>query len=61
MDDRTRVLVMAAVLGIVAAAVVWYLERFESRRLHAEVRQYLSRYDEFRAWLARHGDGQAAP
>ena len=51
-DDLSKVLLTGLILGVVAAGVVWFLERFEGRRLHAEVREYLDKYDEFRAWMA---------
>ncbi len=44
-------ILIAVGLGLTAALVVWWLERFEAERLHGEVRTYLERYDEFRAWL----------
>jgi hypothetical protein len=46
-----QAIVIGVVLGVVAAAVVWYLERFESNRLFAEMRDYMSRQDKFREWL----------
>ena len=42
-------LVAAVVMGLVAAAVVWYLERFESARLMTEIHGYLDKIDHFRA------------
>ena len=50
-EELRKILLTGLVLGIVAASVVWFLERFEGKRLHNEVREYLERYDEFRAWL----------
>jgi hypothetical protein len=47
-----KILLAGLILGVTAAAIVWFLERFEGQRLHSEVREYLERYDEFRAWLA---------
>lgn len=44
-------LVIGVALGVVAACVVWYLERFELNRLHGEVQQYLSNYDRFQDFL----------
>lgn len=41
----------AILLGLTAALVVWWLERFEAERLHNDVRHYLEKYDEFRTWL----------
>ena len=55
----SRVIVVGLVLGVTAALVVWYLERFEVAKLHGEVGAYLDNYDRFREWLATHG--QAAP
>lgn len=52
-----KAVAVAIMLGLVAGAVVWYLERFEVARLHTEISGYLSRYDEFRNWEASHGDG----
>ena len=46
-----NVILTGAILGLVAGAVVWFLERFEANRLHAQVREYLHRYDEFQDWL----------
>lgn len=47
---------IGVVLGLTAAAVVWWLERFEVGRLHDEVQSYLETYDEFRDWLANRGE-----
>lgn len=54
-QDLGRILVAGAALGLVAGAVVWFLERFESDRLHVQVREYLEKYDAFKAWEAEHG------
>jgi hypothetical protein len=43
--------VFGLVFGIVAALVVWYLERFELNRLHGEVREYLGNRDKFEDFL----------
>lgn len=51
-----QVVLAAAVLGLVAGAVVWYLERFELNRLHGEVRDYLGNYDAFRDFLRQRGE-----
>ncbi len=42
------------ILGVTCALVVWYLERFESNRLHADISDYLSKRDQFRDWLSNH-------
>ncbi len=52
-----QVVVLAVVMGCVAAAVVWWLERFEVARLHEHFRQYLSKVDAFNQWEAEHGGG----
>lgn len=44
-------IVFGIIFGLVAAAVVWYLERFELNRLHGEVKQYLDKRDGFEAYL----------
>jgi hypothetical protein len=48
-----QVILIGLLLGVTAALVVWWLERFEADRLHGEVRTYLERYDEFRDWLTK--------
>lgn len=50
-QDLARIIMVGAVLGITAGAVVWFLERFESERLHDEVARYLRDYDAFNEWL----------
>lgn len=54
-EEFTRLVVIGLVLGIVAASVVWFLERFEIAKLHGEVRGYLEKYESFRAWETEHG------
>jgi hypothetical protein len=54
-----QVILIGVLLGITAACIVWYLERFEMRQLHAEVQRYLGLSDEFRDWLsAREGGAE---
>lgn len=43
------------IFGVVAACIVWYLERFELNRLHGEVKDYLSHSDKFREYLRETG------
>lgn len=57
-QDLGRILLTGAALGLVAGAVVWFLERFETERLHSEVRSYMENYDAFRAFLAQRGDAE---
>lgn len=52
-----QTLALAAIMGLVAAAVVWWLERFEVEKLHEHFRQYLDKVDAFKAWEAEHGTG----
>lgn len=59
--DLARILLAGVALGITAGAVVWFLERFEIEKLHHEVNEYLDRQDQFRAWLADHGQAPGAP
>lgn len=44
-------IVVAITFGFVAAAVVWWLERFEINKFHGEVRHYLGNRDLFEQWL----------
>lgn len=46
-----QAIVFGVVFGLVAALVVWYLERFELNRLHGEVREYLGNRDKFQTYL----------
>lgn len=48
---------VAVVFGVVAAGVVWYLERFETDRMLGEIQRYLAKVDRFRAYEAEHGGG----
>jgi hypothetical protein len=50
-----QAVVIGILLGVTAALVVWYLERFEVAKLHGEVRDYLGRYDEFTKWEQTQG------
>jgi len=56
-QDLEKIVLTGLILGVVAASVVWFLERFQSERLHAEVRTYLERYDEFREWVKQRPTG----
>ena len=47
--------VIGIALGITAGLIVWFLERFETDRLHREVRGYLKNVDEFNEWLREKG------
>lgn len=52
-----KVIAIGLVLGLMAGAVVWYLERFEVGRLHTEIREYLGHHDAFLRWQEeQHGD-----
>lgn len=44
-------LVIAITFGIVAALVVWWLERFEINKFHGEVQHYIRNYDKFAEYL----------
>ncbi len=51
--NARQAIVVGLILGLTCALVVWYLERFESRRLHTEISEYLSKRDQFREWLSK--------
>jgi hypothetical protein len=53
--NTRQVILTGLVLGLTAAVVVWWLERFELNRLHGEVRHYLANVDAFRAWTKERG------
>lgn len=51
-------LVIAITFGIVAALVVWWLERFEINKFHGEVQSYIRNYDKFTEYL-RENEGHS--
>lgn len=54
----SQMIMIGLVLGVTAAAVVWWLERFEVSRLHGEISDYLHRYDKFKQWEAEQQGGE---
>ncbi len=52
-----QVVIASIVLGIVAGAVVMWLQRFEVTRLHTQMGDYLEKWDKFSKWDAEHGSG----
>ena len=50
-----QTVLFAAILGVVAAGIVWWLEQFEVGRLHGEISDYLRKIDRFKEWEAEHG------
>ena len=61
--DTRGLIIVGVVLGLTAAAVVWWLERFELQKVREEIRDtlageagtYLRNWDAFNAWLREHG------
>jgi len=51
-----QALTIAIVFGLVAAMVVWWLERFEINRFHGEVQSYLTNQIAFKEWLKEKND-----
>ena len=49
-------IVSGVILGAVAAVVVWWLERFETRRMVGEVETYLRRHADFQQYLRDRGE-----
>lgn len=45
----------AALMGLVAAGLVWALERDQLSRLHVEIVDYLEKHDKFKEWEAGGG------
>lgn len=50
-----QAVVFACVMGLIAAAAVWALERDQIGRLHGEVLDYLEKHDRFKAWESEQG------
>ena len=50
MNYRQTIL-CAVILGVVAAGVVWYLERFEVEKMHNQVSEYLRHQADFKKYL----------
>jgi hypothetical protein len=50
-----QALIVGIALGVTAALVVWFLERFERGQLHEEVRDYLKQWDAFDTWRKERG------
>lgn len=48
-------IVAGVILGLVAAGIVWWLERFESRRLVTEAEELLRRHAAFDEFLRGRG------
>lgn len=48
------------IFGLVAALVVWYLERFELNKLHGEINNYLSKRDAFTEWESMRDNGASS-
>lgn len=44
-------LAAGVILGVVAALVVWYLERFETQRVWREAEEFLKNHALFDEWL----------
>jgi len=44
-ESVRNAIIAGIILGIVAAGVVWFLERFEVAKLHLEIREYLEASD----------------
>lgn len=59
-DEVRKVIVIGVALGLTAALVVWWLERFEEQRmydrLHVELGRHLGNYSRFQEWLREHGE-----
>lgn len=49
--DLKRTLIMGATLGVVAAVVVWWLERYQADLLTRKFQDYLRKHDDFRKYV----------
>lgn len=48
-------ILIGVTFGIVAAAVVWWLERFEINKFHGEVNRYMKHHEKFADYLKDQG------
>jgi hypothetical protein len=50
--EAQKIIIAGVALGITAALVVWFLERFEADRLATELRRHLDEHsEEMKQWL----------
>lgn len=59
MNTWKQTIAAAIIMGLLAAALVWYLERFNSERLSAEIKTYLANHDRFNAEYPEGGSDDA--
>lgn len=53
--NARQVIAIGLILGLTAAVVVWYLERFETNRMFGQMRSYMQHHDAFMQYLKEHG------
>lgn len=54
-----QAIIAGVILGVVCAGIVWYLERFEARKLHSEMDSYLAKHAQFQDFLSKRERGEA--
>ena len=57
MVTTKQAIIIAVVFGVVAAAVVWWLERFEINKFHGEVQRYMKHQVAFERFLKETAEG----
>lgn len=55
MNEWGKLAAACVLISVFCAALVWWLERFETERLAAQFQAYLGKVDRFRDWESRQG------
>jgi hypothetical protein len=51
-----QLLVLVGAVTVLTLSLAWFLERFQSEAFHAEVRDYMGKWEAFKTWEAEHGE-----
>lgn len=55
-----QLIVTSVLVGVVAAAVVWFLERYQAELLAMKFQQVLRSHDAFNEWLRQQQEGRGS-
>lgn len=54
MNTRQLIVIVCA-CTLLTLGLAWFLERFQADAFHAEIRDYMTKWDRFRLWEAEQG------